>query len=109
MTYRQSFLTYLSAILVVSSNLLAIGTLIWTAITYPSGGLFEYIPLALVVYFLLPLGDLLSLLVALLAQWRKEPTVALRKMIYIVSIISYPIYCLILLVYFQIIFHMVNS
>ena len=100
MMNRSPLLTYLSAILLMSGNLVAFGTLVWTAVTYPSGGLFEYIPLVIASYSL-PFVDFVSLLILLLATWRKELAVDFRRKLYFVIIASYPIYLLTLVIYFQ--------
>jgi hypothetical protein len=95
---RQTpIMTFLSLTLTIGGNLVAWIILVWTFITAPSAALFEYIPLV-ITSFLLLFINIIGLFVALIATWRKEPKIRLRRTAYVVSLVSFPTYLLVTIV-----------
>ena len=85
-------MTILSLVLTIGVNLLVWPVLIWTAIENPVGML-DHILLVFATELLL-FVNFVGLVFVLIGTWRKEEKPRLRKVAYAVSIFSFPIYYL---------------
>lgn len=94
---KKPVMTRMSLTLAGMSNLFAWLILIWTFATVPAASLFEYIPLVIVSGILLVINTIAFMLV-LVATCRKEPNTNLRKGAYAISLISFPIFYLVMMI-----------
>ena len=94
----RPIMTIVSLTLTVGVNLLAWPILIWTSIAADPIDFLDYIPLVFAIELLLFI-DLVGFIVILIATWRKESRPRLRKIAYAISLFSFPLYLLSVVVF----------